>query len=395
MILRSGTPRRSISPSSFSVIVPAAHAPTASNTLTMSSAWSFQRPGRIDPPYKNTDGRFSRAAAINMPGRLLSHPANDTSASSRSACITHSTESAMISRDTSEAAHPFVSHRDAVGYRDRHELDREATGVAHADLRPLREPVERHVAGRHLVPRRRNTDLRLAEVGVGHADRAQHRAGRSPLHPVRDLAAAGLHPIAHGVRLRRALPCRPLESTGSLRARCPTSASIICTPTTSSPPRSKISLPRRADLCTVTSIGRSHEGRDIWLATVTNSATGTAEDKPAVWVDANIHATEITGSTAALHLVHRLVTEYGTNERITRALDTRTFYVVPRVNPDGVELALASNPTYLRSSTRKWPRTDDAARPGRGRRRTATAASSRCASKTRTARGRSRPRTRV
>ena len=43
----------------------------------------------------------------------------------------------------------------------------------------------------------------------------------------------------------------------------------------------------------------------------------------------------------------------------TRALDTRTFYVVPRVNPDGVELALATPPTYLRSSVRQWPRTDE------------------------------------
>ena len=47
-----------------------------------------------------------RAAAINMPGRLLSQPANVTSASRRSACITHSTESAMISRDTSEPRMP-------------------------------------------------------------------------------------------------------------------------------------------------------------------------------------------------------------------------------------------------------------------------------------------------
>ena len=36
-----GHARRSISPSSFSVIVPAAHAPTASNTETTSSAWSL------------------------------------------------------------------------------------------------------------------------------------------------------------------------------------------------------------------------------------------------------------------------------------------------------------------------------------------------------------------
>jgi murein tripeptide amidase MpaA len=116
----------------------------------------------------------------------------------------------------------------------------------------------------------------------------------------------------------------------------------------------------RPDLCTIESIGRSHEGRDIMLATVTNAATGGHGEKPAVWVGANIHSVEHTGCVAALHLLHRLVTGHGDDPRVTRALDTRTFYVVPRVNPDGAELALARPPEYLRSSTRRWPRTDDA-----------------------------------
>ena len=114
------------------------------------------------------------------------------------------------------------------------------------------------------------------------------------------------------------------------------------------------------DLLAVEAIGTSYEGRSIWLATVTNTATGAHDRKPAVWVDANIHSIEHTGAVAALHLVHRLVTGYGDDDRVTRALDTRTFYVVPRVNPDGAELALAVPPTWLRSSVRMWPRTDDA-----------------------------------
>src|ERR1700675_2797692 len=97
----------------------------------------------------------------------------------------------------------------------------------------------------------------------------------------------------------------------------------------------------RPDLVALECIGRSHEGREIRLATVTNTRTGPHHEKPAVWVDAHIHSTEVTGSTAALHLLHRLVTGHGTDDRVTRAVDTRTFYVVPRVNPDGVELALA------------------------------------------------------
>ena len=43
---------------------------------------------------------------MSMPGRLLSQPASVTIASSRSACMTTSTESAMISRDTNDARMP-------------------------------------------------------------------------------------------------------------------------------------------------------------------------------------------------------------------------------------------------------------------------------------------------
>jgi murein tripeptide amidase MpaA len=112
----------------------------------------------------------------------------------------------------------------------------------------------------------------------------------------------------------------------------------------------------RPDLVAIESIGTSHEGRDIWLVTVTNSATGPHDEKPALWVEANIHAVEVTGSTAALHLLHRLVTGYGSDEKVSAALDTRTFYVVPRLNPDGVEAALADRPRFVRSSVRAYPR---------------------------------------
>ena len=49
---------------------------------------------------------LTRAAAISIPGRDLSQPAKVTSASNRSACIMVSTESAMISRLTSDARIP-------------------------------------------------------------------------------------------------------------------------------------------------------------------------------------------------------------------------------------------------------------------------------------------------
>lgn len=117
-------------------------------------------------------------------------------------------------------------------------------------------------------------------------------------------------------------------------------------------------------LLTVESYGRSYEGRDLWLATVTDSTTGAHHTKPAHWVDANIHSVEVTASVAALRLIDRLVAGFGQDETVTRALRTRTFYVVPRVNPDGAEWALADSPRRRRSSTRPWPWRDAHRAPG-------------------------------
>ena len=117
-------------------------------------------------------------------------------------------------------------------------------------------------------------------------------------------------------------------------------------------------------LMTVESYGTSHEGRDLWIATITDSSTGAHDTKPAHWVDANIHSVEVTAGVAALHLIHTLVAGFGDDAEITRALRTRTFYVVPRVNPDGVEWALADSPQYRRSSVRPWPWRDAHRAPG-------------------------------
>ncbi|HKH39540.1 MAG TPA: M14 family zinc carboxypeptidase, partial [Rubrobacter sp.] len=72
--------------------------------------------------------------------------------------------------------------------------------------------------------------------------------------------------------------------------------------------------PARAEehpgFCKVESISRScrsYEGREIWLAELTNLKTGPAETKPAFWVDGNIHAGEVTGSMAALYLIEHLL----------------------------------------------------------------------------------------
>ena len=113
-------------------------------------------------------------------------------------------------------------------------------------------------------------------------------------------------------------------------------------------------------LLTLESIGESYEGRDVWLVTATNRETGEAADKPALWIDGNIHSVELAASVACLHFLEHLVRRYGDDAQTTRCLDTRAFYVCPRVNPDGAELALAPSPRFTRSSVRPHPHDEEA-----------------------------------
>ena len=108
-------------------------------------------------------------------------------------------------------------------------------------------------------------------------------------------------------------------------------------------------------LVEVASIGTSWEGREVWVAAVTNRETGEARTKPALWVDGNLHASELSPSSAVLYVLDWLVRGYGARGDVAQVLDTRALYLCPRVNPDGAEWALADEPRIIRSSTRPWP----------------------------------------
>jgi murein tripeptide amidase MpaA len=115
----------------------------------------------------------------------------------------------------------------------------------------------------------------------------------------------------------------------------------------------------RPDLIDLGELGSSHEGRTIPLVTLTRKATGPAADKPAYWVDGNIHSVELSGCSACLYFIDWLLRNDGHDPEVTRALDTLTFYVCPRLNPDGAEWALADRPRHVRSSTRRYPVDED------------------------------------
>ncbi|MHB8927205.1 MAG: M14 family metallopeptidase [Bacillota bacterium] len=108
------------------------------------------------------------------------------------------------------------------------------------------------------------------------------------------------------------------------------------------------------DLARVYSIGRSLEGREQWLIEVTNRRSGPAAYKPAYHINGNHHAGEVTGSAVALYTAWYLLSRYGEDPEVTDLLDTRAFYILPRIAVDGSEKYLTT-PYMIRSSVRLYP----------------------------------------
>lgn len=96
-------------------------------------------------------------------------------------------------------------------------------------------------------------------------------------------------------------------------------------------------------LCRLYSIGATHRKRDILLLEVTDFSTGPSCDKSGVYVDACTHSEEICGTNAALYLAWRLLDGCENDSGIKELLGHVVFYIIPRLNPDGVEYVLKLN----------------------------------------------------
>lgn len=89
------------------------------------------------------------------------------------------------------------------------------------------------------------------------------------------------------------------------------------------------------DLVKLESIGKSYEGRDIWVMTVTNFNNRPHTEKPGFWIDGNIHSNEIQGTEVSLYTAWYLAESYNDLAYIRELMDNRVFYIAPSINPDG------------------------------------------------------------
>jgi hypothetical protein len=97
------------------------------------------------------------------------------------------------------------------------------------------------------------------------------------------------------------------------------------------------------DLVSVFSIGTSYQGRELWVAKVSDNVASD-EAEPEVLVDALHHAREHMGTEQALALLRWLSDDYGTDPLVTRLVDEREVFIVFALNPDGMRYDLTGSP---------------------------------------------------
>jgi hypothetical protein len=90
-------------------------------------------------------------------------------------------------------------------------------------------------------------------------------------------------------------------------------------------------------LVTLSSAGKSFQGRDIHVLTISDKKAGNPDQKPGFWIDGNIHSIELQGTEMALYTAWYLCEMYAENKFINQLLKDKTFYIAPTINPDSRE----------------------------------------------------------
>jgi carboxypeptidase T len=94
-------------------------------------------------------------------------------------------------------------------------------------------------------------------------------------------------------------------------------------------------------------IGKTYQGRDI-IAVKISDNVATDESEPEILFTHHQHAREHLTVEMALYLIRELGAGYGSDSRVTNAVNNREIWIVPDLNPDGGEYDVASG------SYRSW-----------------------------------------
>ncbi|EDV92196.1 carboxypeptidase D isoform X2 [Drosophila grimshawi] len=87
------------------------------------------------------------------------------------------------------------------------------------------------------------------------------------------------------------------------------------------------------------SIGKSVEGRDLWVLEISTTPGAHVPGVPEFKYVANMHGNEVVGKEMLLLLTKYMLERYGNDERITRLVNGTRIHMLYSMNPDGYEVS--------------------------------------------------------
>lgn len=95
---------------------------------------------------------------------------------------------------------------------------------------------------------------------------------------------------------------------------------------------------RNSNLAQLKAIGKSVQGKEIWLLSLTKG--GKAEEKPAICIVAGIDAFHLAGVESSLQIAENLL-QNSSKDSIQKILEQKTIYLIPCLNPDAYQQAFS------------------------------------------------------
>jgi len=114
------------------------------------------------------------------------------------------------------------------------------------------------------------------------------------------------------------------------------------------------------DVTELIEIGKSYQQRPVYVLVITNRKTGTTlsrekklvyerllevtdppvmplhTGKPGHLITGATHGNEQTGTEVCIYFIDKILSGYGSDEVLTKLIDTKVFYICPANNPDGL-----------------------------------------------------------
>ncbi|XP_076831943.1 carboxypeptidase D [Brachyhypopomus gauderio] len=94
---------------------------------------------------------------------------------------------------------------------------------------------------------------------------------------------------------------------------------------------------RYPHIASLSSVGRSVEGRELWVMRITEHAGADGPPKPKFKYVGNMHGDETVSRQVLVYLVEYLLGRYGHDRRVSELVNNTDIYIMPSMNPDGFE----------------------------------------------------------